>query len=56
MLNPMAGIIETYRRVILHGQPPIWSHLALSAVVAVTLFYVGYRVFKRLELSFADII
>lgn len=56
MLNPMAGIIDSYRRVILYGQPPVWGHLGLSAAVALALFVIGYVVFKRLEVSFADII
>ena len=56
MLNPMAGIIDAYRRVILYGQSPMWSYLSLSAVVALALFFIGYLVFKQLEVSFADII
>lgn len=56
MLNPMAGIIQSYRLVILYGQSPTWSHLGLSATVTIALFIVGYLVFKRLEVSFADII
>lgn len=56
MLNPMAGIIDAYRRVILDGQPPTWSYLGLSAAMALAVFFIGYRVFKRLEVSFADII
>jgi lipopolysaccharide transport system permease protein len=56
MLNPMAGIIDAYRRVVLYGQPPTWSYLGLSAAAALALFVIGYLVFKRLEVSFADII
>ncbi len=56
MLNPMAGIIDAYRRVILDGQPPTWSYLGPSAAMALAVFFIGYRVFKRLEVSFADII
>lgn len=56
MLNPMAGIIESYRRVILYGKPPILGYLGLSAAMAVGLFVIGYATFKRLEISFADVI
>ena len=52
----MAGIIDSYRRVILYGQAPIWEQLGPSVVVVLALFLFGYRVFKRLEVSFADII
>lgn len=56
MLNPMAGIIDSYRQVLLFGQPPTWSYLGLSAVVALAVFVIGYTVFMRLKMSFADIV
>jgi lipopolysaccharide transport system permease protein len=56
MLNPMAGIITAYRQVILYGQPPTWSYLAISGVEALLIFLLGYLMFKKLEPSFADLI
>lgn len=56
MLNPMAGIITAYRQIILYGQPPTWSYLVISGVEAVLIFLAGYWIFKKLEVSFADII
>ena len=56
MLNPMAGIIEGYRQVILRGQWPDFRYLGLAALVSAAVFVLGYRVFKRLEMDFADII
>jgi lipopolysaccharide transport system permease protein len=56
MLNPMAGLIDSYRRVILSGQVPQWHYLALAAVVSVLLFLGGYYYFKQVEVGFADII
>ena len=56
MLNPMAGIITSYRQVILFGQSPAWSYLAISGIEAILLFIFGYLIFKKLEVSFADII
>jgi lipopolysaccharide transport system permease protein len=56
MLNPMAGIVESYRNVILRGQPPITSDLATAAVVSITLFFIAYYVFKKLEVLFNDLI
>lgn len=56
MLNPMAGIIASYRRVILYGQSPVLGHLGLSAAVALALFVIGFLTFRRLEVSFADVI
>ncbi len=56
MLNPMAGLIDSYRRVVLLGQPPVLRYVALSAVVAILLFVGGYAYFKRSEAAFADMI
>ena len=56
MLNPMAGIVDSYRRVILYAEPPIWSNLISATALTGILFVVGYYLFKRLEVTFADII
>lgn len=56
MLNPMAGIITAYRQIILFGESPTWTYLAISGVEAALIFFIGYWVFKKLEVSFADII
>jgi lipopolysaccharide transport system permease protein len=55
-LNPMAGIIESYRRVWVFGQEPILWTLALGAGVSFLVLLIGYPVFKRLEPIFADLI
>ena len=55
-LNPMVGVINAYRRVVLYGENPVWSELGLAAVVSVIIFVLGYYIFKRLEVSFADLI
>jgi lipopolysaccharide transport system permease protein len=55
-LNPMAAIIESYRRVLLLGQLPDWPYLALSAAVSILVLVFGYRYFKNAERQFADMI
>jgi ABC-type polysaccharide/polyol phosphate export permease len=55
VLNPMAVLIDSYRRVLLYGQPP-GSYLGIATAISVVIFVAGYLVFKRLESSFADII
>jgi lipopolysaccharide transport system permease protein len=55
-LNPMVGIIDTYRQVILVGEPPNIFFLLLSTAVSIVLFLGGYFIFKRLEPIFADVI
>lgn len=54
-LNPMAGVIEGFRDVLLNGRVP-GPYLLVSAVTAFVVFVVGYWLFKRLEFQFADIV
>ena len=54
-LNPMNGIIEAYRDVLLRSQLP-GSYLLPSAIISVIIFVVGYWFFKRVEFQFADIV
>ena len=56
MLNPMAPIIDGYRRAFLLGQPPDLSALTVSAGITVALTALALAVFKRAELTFADVI
>jgi lipopolysaccharide transport system permease protein len=56
MLNPMAGLLDSYRRVLVLRQPPVWGYLGLSAAGALLAFTVGYAFFKRSEAAFADVI
>jgi lipopolysaccharide transport system permease protein len=56
MLNPMVGLLDAYRRILLNGQPPDALRFGISTVFAVLSFILGYRFFKRLEPKFADII
>lgn len=56
MLNPMAGVIDAYRRVILQGEWPQMNYLLLGAAVSIALLIVAYYYFKRAEAVFADII
>lgn len=55
-LNPIAGIIDSYRRVLLMAQPPNLPALLWSAAAAIVFFVAGYRYFKRSEPEFADLI
>jgi lipopolysaccharide transport system permease protein len=56
LLNPMTGIIESYRNVLIKGSAPQLSYIGLAAAGAVVLFVLGYFYFKRIEMSFADVI
>jgi len=56
MLNPMAPIIDGYRRTIVFGTAPDLKYLAVAGVTSVLLCLAGYGFFKRTEMSFADVI
>lgn len=55
-LNPMAAIIDGYRRAILQQRSPQLSYLLLAATVSCLLVWGGYKYFKHLEREFADIV
>jgi lipopolysaccharide transport system permease protein len=56
LLNPMVGLIDSFRTVIAHGQAPDWSLLAISTVMSGIILVVAYVYFKSAERVFADII
>ena len=55
-LNPMAGVIDGYRRVLLLGEWPMLDAIALEVIVTLVLLVAGYVFFKRSEPVFADLI
>ena len=55
LINPLAPVIDGYRRTILLGHAPNWELLGLGAIGAFTTLYFGYKLFKRLEPGIADV-
>ena len=56
VLNPLVGVIENFRRVVLQGVEPDYHSLAVSAIVAAILLPLTYLYFKRVEATMADVI
>lgn len=56
MLNPMASIIDSYRNVFIKGIAPDFYYLDIAALVSLILFFLCYIYFKRIEMTFADVI
>jgi ABC-type polysaccharide/polyol phosphate export permease len=54
-LNPMVGIIESYRNILIRGEMPGMS-LAVSVGVALVFLLASIMIFRRLESRFADIV
>ncbi len=55
-LNPMAGIIDGYRRVLVMAQAPQLNYVAIAAMISVAMLLIGYVFFKHTERDFADLI
>jgi lipopolysaccharide transport system permease protein len=56
MLNPMASIVDGFRRVICDYQPPQWEYVIPAAGVALLFVWAGYWYFKHTEGRFADVL
>ncbi len=56
VLNPMVGIVENFRRVVVQGVGPDMHTLLLSVTFAVILLPCAYLVFRHREATMADII
>lgn len=54
-LNPLAPVIDGYRRSVLFGLAPDWTLVIPGAVTATVVLVAGYLLFKKLETGFADV-
>jgi lipopolysaccharide transport system permease protein len=55
-LNPAAGLLDSFRRVLTVGELPDPALLGPSLAGTLVVAYVGLRVFRRLEPNFADVV
>lgn len=55
-LNPMTGIIQGFRWALLGNEMPDLGMLALSTLIVMVLLWRGLAFFKRMELTFADVV
>ena len=56
LLNPMTGIVESFRGAIVHGVVPDPRLLIVPAIAAGILLPAAYLAFKRVETTMADVI
>jgi lipopolysaccharide transport system permease protein len=54
-INPMAGVIESYRSILLYHELP-GNYLFVSMGMAFVLLLFGYWFFKKVEFQFADVV
>lgn len=55
-LNPLAGLVISYRNCAMKGLPPAWDYLAVGGVVTLVLLAAGTLAFRRTEPVCADYI
>jgi len=56
MLNPMVGVIEGFRNVLLKASAPPLEVLGISVVVTMALLALSWPIFRRLSSYFADVL
>lgn len=56
LANPLTGLIDSYRQVLLQGNPPQFYYLFSSTVIGTILLITGYLFYKKVDKKFADII
>ena len=55
-INPLAYIVEAYRKCLLVGQAPALGDLAITAAFAVTAFLAGGLFFRYAKRAFGDVL
>jgi lipopolysaccharide transport system permease protein len=54
-INPMAGIVIDYRRVLLTGVAPDWTVFFSYTAIAVITCLLGFAFFYKTKRAFADV-
>jgi lipopolysaccharide transport system permease protein len=56
LLNPMAGVVDTFRRALVEGLPPDPTAFGLSVLIAGAALPAAYLWFKQVDATLADVI
>lgn len=56
LYNPLASVVENYRRVLLWGALPSWPGLALWILATFIWMVLGYAWFMKTKKAFADVL
>ncbi len=55
-LNPLTVIAEASQNVLVFGQPPAWSHLAVYALASSLFAWLAFAWFEQTRKGFADVV
>lgn len=53
-LNPVTTLVTSYRDIFYYHQMPNMMNLGIVALVSVVLLFFGFKIFKKLEKTFAE--
>lgn len=53
-INPLAYIIESYHSIIYYKTMPNMSDIGIILTISIVLFFVGYKIFDKLQKGFAE--
>lgn len=56
LLNPMAGLVDAYRTILVKQGAPELQPILFGLVGSIAVFLIGYWFFKSLEMRFADVV
>jgi len=56
LLNPLTGVVEGLRSVLVFGREPEWQGVGISAALILTIFISALILFKSTDKYFADVI
>jgi lipopolysaccharide transport system permease protein len=56
LLNPLTGVVEGLRAVLVFGREPDWNVVGVSVALILGIFVVALILFKRTDKYFADVI
>ncbi len=54
--SPIYKLVGEYRLLFISEAPPDWAVMGQLAVMSLTIFYLGYGVFRKLRPSFPDVL
>ena len=55
-LNPLTGVVENTRSIILEGELPDWRSVVALGVASVVVFFGGFAWFRATKQGFADVL
>ena len=56
LANPLAGVVEGLRQVLVFGREPEWNVVGISTALIAGIFVIGIVLFKKTDKYFADVI